>query len=83
MSHKYTKQAGKLLQEFPHLEKWINQCVYCQKIGCKSQTPKTPKQGKEHGYISPSERLRNNYEIVELDEFGVCEDCRKIIKQEN
>ena len=83
MSHKYTKQAGKILEEFSHLEKWINQCSYCQKIGCKPQTPETPEHLKQRGYTSLPERLLNNYEIVELNEYGVCEDCWKIIKQEN
>jgi len=34
---------------------------------------------KAHGITSPSERLRDNYDVLELNENGVCEDCRNII----
>ena len=79
MSRRYSNKASTLLQERPDLSKWINQCVICQKIGCKPQTPLTNENIKAHGVTSPSERLRDSYDVLELNENGICEDCGNII----
>jgi hypothetical protein len=79
MSHRYSNKARTLLQERPHLSKWLNQCGICQKIGYKPQTPTTNENIKAHGIKSPSERLRDNYDVLELNENEVCEDCQGII----
>lgn len=79
MSRRYSNKARTLLQERTHLSEWVNQCVICQRIGYKPETPVTNEKLKAHGITSPAERLRNNYDVLELDDNGICEDCRNLI----
>jgi hypothetical protein len=79
MSRKYSNKARSLLQDRPYLAEWLNQCGMCQRIGYKPQTPMTNENIKAHGVTSPSERLRNNYDVLELNDYGICEDCRNLI----
>ena len=79
MSRRYSNKARTLLQDRPHLAEWLNQCGMCQRIGYKSQTPVTNENIKAHGVTSPTERLRNNYDVFELDDYELCEDCRNLI----
>ena len=58
-------------KQYPEIEKWLNECMVCHTIGYK---PNLPEQ------IHPgilAENIRKSYNVLKLDEIGICEDCSK------
>ena len=53
----------------PHLRKWINECVVCQRHGYK---PEMPEQ-LEHEFLRCD--LPRWFPMMELDVSGRCEQC--------
>jgi len=64
-------QGNKYLQTFPHLRKWINQCICCQSTGYKPNLPENIHPGAGAQY------LRKYFTVLDVDEFGRCEQCRQ------
>ena len=59
------------LQMYPERTgRWMNQCVACQQKGYKSDMP----DNIYPGYLA--QHLRRYYEPLDLDESGMCEQCR-------
>mgnify|MGYP006910092126 CR=1 FL=1 len=58
-------------KQYPEIEKWLNECMVCHTIGYK---PNLPEQ------IYPgilAENIRKSYNVLKLNEIGICEDCSK------
>ena len=77
LSKRYTDKGNKMkerkeqkyLRTFPHLQKWVNQCVVCQRVGIKPETPKEIFPGMAAHY------LRKYFDYLKVNQFGNCEQC--------
>ena len=56
-------------------ERWMNQCVACQRKGHKPDMPDSIYPGVL------ASNLRRYFEPLELDEAGLCEQCRESVQQ--
>ena len=64
------KNEGDLyLREYPHLLKWINQCVACQHRGYKPEMPSEIFPGVA------ARNLRKYFDELVLNEKGLCAQC--------
>ncbi len=57
---------------YPKLHRWMNQCVACQRLGHKPELP-------DQIYPWPtaaSSNLRKYFSELEVDNDGICEQCR-------
>ncbi len=71
---KHRSQAGEAyLRDYPALEKWINQCVNCQKRGYKKEIPLNIHPGVA------SQNIRRYFKPLELNDRGLCDECERII----
>jgi hypothetical protein len=64
--------AEAYLTRYPRLRRWIRQCVACQRQGYGSDLP------KQIGIGVAAQTLRRYFSPLELDERGLCEECRAI-----
>ena len=58
-------------KQYPEMEKWLNECMVCHTFGYK---PNLPEQ------IHPgvlAENIRKLYNVLKLNQIGICEDCSK------
>jgi len=58
-------------RSYPHIKKWINQCVICQAEGYK---PKLPNK-IEPGLMA--ENIRLYWNELELNDTSICVHCSK------
>ena len=61
------------LQMYPHLRKWINQCVACQQLGYN------PQMLAELDRPIALKNLRRYFQAMPLDDAGHCEQCASAI----
>jgi len=61
------------LASFPKLNRWINRCVACGRVGHKPELPEHV--GQPHFNLGAS-TLRRLFEPLEVDENGVCDQCQ-------
>lgn len=64
--------AEKYLRLYPYLRKWVNECVACHHRGYKPEMPEPPADYT----IYTTGKLRRLLDELELDENGLCEQCR-------
>jgi hypothetical protein len=57
------------LQAYPRLQKWINQCVGCQRNGYKPEMP------EQIGPGVVAQNLRRFFPKMGLNDVGLCEQC--------
>lgn len=53
------------IQKYPHLKKWINQCVCCQATGYKPDMPK-----HDAAY-----NIKKFFKPLAINELGLCDVC--------
>jgi hypothetical protein len=64
------------LDMYPGLrKKWINQCIGCQEIGYKPDLPKVL-----YPATAAAANLRRYFNVLELNEFGLCNLCSRLLK---
>ena len=69
-----SNQGQMYLDSYPELERrWINQCVACQRKGYKPTMPDNIYPG------FGARNLRSYFAPLDLDELGLCEQCREAI----
>ena len=64
------------LAQYPRLRRWIRQCVSCQRQGYGTDLP------KQIGIGVAAQNLRRYFSRLELDERGLCEECRAMQQPE-
>ena len=75
MKHDYRHgNAEAYLTQYPKLCRWIRQCVSCQRQGYDSDLP------EQIGVGVAAQNLRRNFESLQLNEHGLCEKCRAILR---
>ena len=62
----------KYLKMYPELDRWMNRCIACQRIGYK---PEMPKQISRPGSAA-ARNIRKYFSPLEIDGDGLCEQCR-------
>lgn len=65
-----TREAEKFLEQNPKMRRWVNECVMCHRKGYKPETPEATNR------FLLLYKLRHSFEMLELDENGMCEQCR-------
>jgi hypothetical protein len=75
-----TNNGEVYVQNYPHLAKWINQCLRCQKRGLKPETPNllrpTDLRSKEFIEWHKFKNLRKYFATLALDADGLCATCK-------
>jgi hypothetical protein len=70
-------EGEEYLQMYPtRTARWLNQCVACQRKGYK---PDMPNEIYPGGALASN--LRRYFEPLELDEAGLCDQCRDLVQQ--
>jgi hypothetical protein len=59
--------------QYPHLLRWVNECLACHHKGYK---PEMPEPEFDNSVFVPSQLRRLADELV-LDEEGLCQQCRQ------
>lgn len=70
-SQKGKTEGEAYLQQYPHLETWLNACVGCRSRGHK---PELPRNIYPHFNVA-ADNLRSFFEALPVDENGLCEQC--------
>ena len=65
----------KFFEQYPSMRRWVNECVTCHRKGYR---PETPLPEEETMYPTPW-HLRRYFDELDLDESGVCEQCRNTL----
>lgn len=58
------------LRMYPKLNKWMNRCGACNRVGYKPALPDE---------VTGSSNLRKMFPPLELDTRGLCEQCRLVV----
>ncbi len=69
-----TREAEKFLERNPKMRQWVNECVACHQKGFKPETPEATNR-----YLLLY-KLRHSFEMLEVDEDGLCEQCRAVLE---
>jgi hypothetical protein len=64
-----TRETDKFLEQNPKMRQWVNECAACQRKGHKPETP------EEANHRLLLYQLRRRFDLLELDENGLCEQC--------
>ena len=73
MSNKDNKEN--YIKQYPEINKWLNQCIICQTQGYKPNLP----DKIYPGFLA--DNIRRFYNVLEVDEIGICTDCQKHYKK--
>jgi hypothetical protein len=65
-----TRDADEFLELYSNMRRWINECVSCHYKGLREDAPEPNEQWPI------LKRLHQHFEILELDENQLCEQCR-------
>ncbi|MFA7236842.1 MAG: hypothetical protein WC058_08260 [Phycisphaeraceae bacterium] len=68
----------KYLQQYPGLAKWVQTCAAC---GARGYRPDLPENIYPHPNVG-AQHLRRMFEPLELDDRGLCEQCRVHLKDQ-
>ena len=66
-------EVEEFLMKYPHLARWVNECISCHHRGYK---PEMPEPEFESSAYLPS-KLRRLMNEMTLDQDGVCQRCRE------
>jgi hypothetical protein len=69
--------AEKYLRPDSYLRQWVNECVVCHYKGYK---PVMPEPTFDSTMLTAA-KLRRLFDELELDENGLCEQCREALSQ--
>ncbi len=66
------------LKQYPKLNKWINRCICCGRIGYNPSLPKnlTSNWGQGEYETASAQYLRKYFQPLIVDELSICEICQ-------
>ena len=67
------KNLEKFLMRYPHLLRWVNECLSCHHKGYK---PEMPKPEFDNSIVIVA-KLRRLVDELALDQDGLCQQCRQ------
>ncbi len=70
---KHRSNSQLYLQQYPHLRKWINQCVVCQREGYMPEMPEDIHPGVA------AQNLRKYFDELEVNEVSICDLCENAL----
>ena len=71
------KTGEKYVQSFPKFNKWIAECNCCH---TKGYDPSMTLKTKSYEGLGPY-FIKKYYNPLELDEYGICSECSKVLKK--
>ena len=77
---KNTDKGEDYLREFPKMKKWINTCLCCGARGYRPDMPDVITIGGEKKTIF-ADRIRKYFDPLEVDRYGRCEICAKLMER--
>ena len=63
-----TRDADALLELYPNMRQWINECVRCHHKGLRGDAPQAD-------WPPVYRSLHQHFDLLKLDENGLCEQC--------
>ena len=66
-------EVEEFLMKYPHLARWVNECISCHHRGYK---PEMPEPEVDNSAYLPA-KLRRLMDEMKLDEGGLCQQCRE------
>ncbi len=67
------------LMTYPHLNRWVNECLSCHHKGYKPEMP----EPEFDNWAVLRARLRRLLDEMEVDQDGLCKQCRQAAPRAN